>query len=54
MFAVEPFAEGSLVANLANPVALNSLTGSSLLCVPHSMLLQGGAALGAQAPARRG
>ena len=52
VFAVEPFAEDSLEANLANPVALTFYAASSALCVPHSVS-DGGAALGAQAgPAR--
>ncbi|MET1061212.1 MAG: methyltransferase domain-containing protein [Nocardioides sp.] len=50
--AVEPFAEDTLEANLANPIAGVFYVGSSALCVPHS-LSEGGAALGAQAgPAR--
>ena len=50
--AIEPFAEDTLEANLANPIAAVFYVGSSALCVPHSMS-QGGAALGAQAgPAR--
>lgn len=52
VFAVEPYAEDTLEANLANPVALPFYAASSCLCVPHSMA-DGGAALGAQAgPAR--
>ena len=52
VFAVEPFAEDPLEANLANPVALTYYAASSALCVPHSVS-EGGAALGAQAgPAR--
>ena len=50
--AVEPFAEDTLEANLANPIAAVFYVGSSALCVPHSVS-EGGAALGAQAgPAR--
>ncbi len=50
--AVEPFAEDTLEANLANPIAGVFYVGSSALCVPHSVS-EGGAALGAQAgPAR--
>lgn len=50
--AVEPYAEDTLEANLANPIAGVFYVGSSALCVPHS-LSEGGAALGAQAgPAR--
>ena len=50
--AIEPFAEDTLEANLANPIAGVFYVGSSALCVPHS-LSEGGAALGAQAgPAR--
>jgi hypothetical protein len=50
--AVEPFAEDTLEANLANPIAAVFYVGSSALCVPHS-ISEGGAALGAQAgPAR--
>lgn len=50
--AVEPFAEDTLEANLANPMAAVFYVGSSALCVPHSMS-EGGTALGAQAgPAR--
>jgi len=50
--AVEPYAEDSLEANLANPIAAVFYVGSSALCVPHSVS-EGGAALGAQAgPAR--
>ena len=52
IFAVEPFAEDTLEANLDNPVALTFYVGSSLLCVPHSVS-EDGLALGAQAgPAR--
>jgi SAM-dependent methyltransferase len=52
VLAVEPFAEDTLEANLANPVALTFYAASSALCVPHSVS-DGGAALGAQAgPAR--
>ena len=52
VFAVEPFAEDTLEANLANPVALTFFAASAALCVPHSVS-DGGAALGAQAgPAR--
>ena len=52
VFAVEPFAEDTLEANLTNPVALTFYVASSALCVPHSVS-EGGAALGAQAgPAR--
>ena len=52
VFAVEPYAEDTLEANLANPVALTFYAASSALCVPHSVS-DGGAALGAQAgPAR--
>ncbi len=52
VFAVEPFAEDTLEANLANPVALTFYAASSALCVPHSVS-DGGQALGAQAgPAR--
>lgn len=50
--AVEPFAEDTLEANLANPIAGVFYVGSSALCVPHS-ISQGGAALGAQAGPRR-
>jgi SAM-dependent methyltransferase len=46
--AVEPFAEDTLEANLANPIAAVFYVGSSALCVPHSVS-EGGAALGAQA-----
>ena len=46
--AVKPFAEDTLEANLADPIAAVFYVGSSALCVPHSMS-QGGAALGAQA-----
>ena len=46
--AIEPFAEDTLEANLANPLAPVFYVGSSALCVPHS-LSEGGAALGAQA-----
>ena len=46
--AIEPFAEDTLEANLANPVAPVFYVGSSALCVPHS-ISEGGAALGAQA-----
>ena len=46
--AVEPFAEDTLEANLANPVAGVFYVGSSALCVPHS-ISEGGTALGAQA-----
>lgn len=46
--AVEPYAEDTLEANLANPVAKVFYVGSSALCVPHSVS-EGGAALGAQA-----
>lgn len=50
--AVEPYAEDTLEANLANPIAAVFYVGSSALCVPHSVS-EGGAALGAQAgPAR--
>jgi SAM-dependent methyltransferase len=50
--AVEPFAEDTLEANLANPMSALFFVGSSALCVPHS-ISDGGAALGAQAgPAR--
>ncbi|MDP3890076.1 class I SAM-dependent methyltransferase [Nocardioides sp.] len=50
--AIEPFAEDTLEANLANPMAAVFYVGSSALCVPHSVS-EGGAALGAQAgPAR--
>ena len=50
--AVEPYAEDTLEANLANPIAGVFYVGSSALCVPHSVS-EGGAALGAQAgPAR--
>ncbi|MDN5796672.1 MAG: methyltransferase domain-containing protein [Intrasporangium sp.] len=50
--AVEPYAEDTLEANLANPIAPVFYVGSSALCVPHS-ISEGGAALGAQAgPAR--
>ena len=50
--AVEPFAEDTLEANLANPISSVFYVGSSALCVPHSVS-EGGAALGAQAgPAR--
>jgi SAM-dependent methyltransferase len=52
VFAVEPFAEDGLAANLENPVALTFYVGSSCLCVPNSVD-QGGAALGAQAGAAR-
>lgn len=48
VFAVEPYAEDTLEANLANPVALTFYAASSALCVPHSVS-DGGAALGAQA-----
>lgn len=52
VFAVEPYAEDTLEANLANPVALTFYAASSALCVPHSVS-EGGQALGAQAgPAR--
>ncbi len=52
VFAVEPFAEDGLEANLANPVSAVFYAASSCLCVPASVA-QGGAALGAQAgPAR--
>ena len=52
VFAVEPYAEDTLEANLTNPVALTFYAASSALCVPHSVS-DGGAALGAQAgPAR--
>jgi SAM-dependent methyltransferase len=46
--AVEPYAEDTLEANLANPIAAVFYVGSSALCVPHSMS-EGGTALGAQA-----
>lgn len=46
--AVEPYAEDTLEANLANPIAPVFYVGSSALCVPHSVS-EGGAALGAQA-----
>jgi SAM-dependent methyltransferase len=46
--AVEPFAEDTLEANLANPIASVFYVGSSALCVPHSVS-EGGTALGAQA-----
>ena len=46
--AVEPYAEDTLDANLANPIAAVFYVGSSALCVPHSVS-EGGAALGAQA-----
>jgi SAM-dependent methyltransferase len=46
--AIEPFAEDTLAANLANPIAAVFYVGSSALCVPHS-ISEGGAALGAQA-----
>jgi SAM-dependent methyltransferase len=50
--AIEPFAEDTLEANLANPIASVFYVGSSALCVPHS-ISEGGAAFGAQAgPAR--
>jgi ubiquinone/menaquinone biosynthesis C-methylase UbiE len=50
--AIEPYAEDTLEANLANPIAAVFYVGSSALCVPHS-ISEGGAALGAQAgPAR--
>lgn len=52
VLAVEPYAEDSLEANLANPVALPFYAASACLCVPHS-IADGGTALGAQAgPAR--
>jgi SAM-dependent methyltransferase len=50
--AVEPYAEDTLQANLANPLAAVFYVGSSALCVPHS-LSEGGAALGAQAGPKR-
>lgn len=50
--AIEPFAEDTLEANLANPLASVFYVGSSALCVPHS-ISQGGAALGAQAGPKR-
>lgn len=46
--AIEPYAESTLEANLANPIAAVFYVGSSCLCVPHS-ISEGGAALGAQA-----
>jgi SAM-dependent methyltransferase len=50
--AIEPYAEDTLEANLANPIASVFYVGSSALCVPHS-ISEGGAAFGAQAgPAR--
>lgn len=50
--AIEPYAEDTLEANLANPIAPVFYVGSSALCVPHSVS-DGGAAFGAQAgPAR--
>jgi len=48
VLAVEPYAEDSLEANLANPIAPVFYVGSSAICVPHS-IADGGAALGAQA-----
>ena len=48
MVAIEPFAEDTLEANLANPIAGVFYVGSSALCVPHS-ISEGGTALGAQA-----
>lgn len=50
--AIEPYAEDSLEANLANPIAPVFYVGSSALCVPHSVS-EGGAALGAQAGPER-
>jgi 2-polyprenyl-3-methyl-5-hydroxy-6-metoxy-1,4-benzoquinol methylase len=46
--AIEPYAEDTLEANLANPIAGVFYVGSSAICVPHS-ISEGGAALGAQA-----
>jgi 2-polyprenyl-3-methyl-5-hydroxy-6-metoxy-1,4-benzoquinol methylase len=46
--AIEPYAEDTLEANLANPIAGVFYVGSSAICVPHSVS-QNGAALGAQA-----
>lgn len=46
--AIEPYAEDTLAANLANPIAPVFYVGSAALCVPHS-ISDGGAALGAQA-----
>ena len=46
--AIEPYAEDTLEANLANPIAGVFYVGSSALCVPHS-ISEGGSALGAQA-----
>ena len=46
--AIEPYAEDTLEANLANPIAGVFYVGSSALCVPHS-ISEGGTALGAQA-----
>lgn len=50
--AVEPYAESTFEANLANPIAGVFYVGSSCLCVPHS-ISEGGAALGAQAGPER-
>ncbi|MFE0751540.1 class I SAM-dependent methyltransferase [Gordonia sp. NPDC058843] len=50
--AVEPFAHDSLADNLTNPVALLFYSGSSYLCVPHSVA-DGSTSLGAQAGPER-
>jgi 2-polyprenyl-3-methyl-5-hydroxy-6-metoxy-1,4-benzoquinol methylase len=46
--AIEPYAEDTLEANLANPIAGVFYVGSSAICVPHSVS-ENGTALGAQA-----
>ncbi|AFR48235.1 SAM-dependent methyltransferase [Gordonia sp. KTR9] len=52
VIAVEPLAHDTLAENLTNPVALLFYSGSSYLCVPHS-IADGATSLGAQAgPAR--
>ncbi|SDU54733.1 class I SAM-dependent methyltransferase [Gordonia westfalica] len=48
VIAVEPFAHDTLADNLTNPVALLFYSGSSYLCVPHS-IADGETSLGAQA-----
>ena len=48
VIAVEPLAHDTLAENLTNPVALLFYSGSSYLCVPHS-IADGTTSLGAQA-----
>lgn len=52
VLVVEPHAEDDFAANIANPMAALSYTGSTFQCVPASLSQPGAAALGAQAGAK--